>query len=356
MKNLTHKISSHIFIKFGYFGFVGIAGLFLIYCINVLIIPLLASVLLTLLLDPVVNYFETKGIKRINVILGIYILILFVAAIALIFIVPTLISEAQSFMRELPRIKTTFKTSIDELHRGVQDKFPQAVIPDFYTTLKQQLPAGDGINVDAIMAYMSSFFAILSLLVVIPIVTFFLLADGHLIQKAILCLIPNTYFEMSVLLFHKIISALKFFIRGQLIDAAAVGIMTAIGLAVIGLPYFLVIGIIAGLGNMIPYLGPIIGFLPALFIVVISPEGATFWSVLSIVIVFVMVQFIEGTFIYPIAVGKSVSLHPLVVILGVTIGGQLGGVFGMLCAVPLISIVKVSLEVLYSYLKSYSII
>jgi predicted PurR-regulated permease PerM len=68
------------------------------------------------------------------------------------------------------------------------------------------------------------------------------------------------------------------------------------------------------------------------------------------------VQFVEGTFVYPFAVGKSVNLHPLVVILGITIGGQFGGILGMVLIIPLISIVKVSLEVLHTYLKSYMII
>ncbi len=350
------KKPSHLVVKFGYYGLVVGVLLAILYFFKLLFAPLIASVLLTLILDPLVNVLETKGFKRINILLGIYAVIILVAVGAVVFIVPKIITEAQTFAQDLPQYKTTIKEGIIGLQKTLDEKFKDVPIPDLLTVIKERMPGNKGINVDAVIANLSSFFAILSLVVIVPIVTFFLLADGHLIQKFLLQLIPNSYFEMSVLLVHKVTSALKYFIRGQLIDAAAVGVMTSIGLAIIGLPYFLVIGMIAGLGNLIPYLGPIIGFIPALLVIIMSSGGLALWPVLKIIIVFVTVQFIEGTFVYPIAVGKSVNLHPLVVIIGVTIGGQLAGVLGMLIAIPIISIVKVTFEVLYCYLKSYSII
>lgn len=351
-----NKKSSHIVIKFGYYGFVIAVIISLLYFIKLLFTPLLASVLLALLFGPIVNYIETLGVKRITVIVGMYFFITLSFILLTLYIVPKIVNEAQTFAQDLPQYQITVEKGITDLQISVQKKFPDMKIPDFMAIIKERLPGNKGINFDAIFKHLSSFFAILSLVVIVPIVTFFLLADGHLIQKALLKMVPNSYFEMSVLLFNKITSALKFFIRGQMIDAAAVGIMTSLFLAIIGLPYFLVIGIIAGLGNLIPYLGPIIGFLPALFVIIVSPEGVTAIGLGKIITVFVLVQFLEGTFIYPIAVGKSVDLHPLVVIIGVTIGGQLGGIVGMLVAIPLISVVKVSFEVMYSYLRSYSII
>ena len=124
----------------------------------------------------------------------------------------------------------------------------------------------------------------------------------------------------------------------------------------IGMPYFIVIGLIAGLGNLIPYLGPIIGFMPAFLVLMVSPAGFSTIGLVKIIVVFVMVQFLEGTFVYPIAVGKSVNLHPLMVIIGITIGGMLGGVIGMVIVIPIICVMKVTIEVMYSYLKQYSII
>jgi len=350
------KISSHLVVKFGYFGLVIFVIISLLYFFKLLFATLIASILLTLLLDPVVNRLETAGFKRINVILGIYVFIVLLAIGTVVFIVPKIINEAQTFANNLPQYKITVRKIVIDIQHTLENNFPEIEIPDFVTAIKERIPGKEGFDIDALLEHLSSFFAIMSLVVIVPIVTFFLLADGHLILKAFLRIIPNSYFEMSALLIHRVTSSLKRFIRGQLIDAAAVGIMTSIFLAIIGLPYFLVIGIIAGLGNLIPYLGPVIGFMPALFVVMMIPGGITVLWIVKIIVVFVVVQFIEGTFVYPIAVGKSVNLHPLVVIIGVTVGGQLGGILGMLIAVPLISIVKVTFEVLYSYLKSYSII
>jgi predicted PurR-regulated permease PerM len=117
-----------------------------------------------------------------------------------------------------------------------------------------------------------------------------------------------------------------------------------------------VIGIVAGLANFIPYFGSIISVCAALFVLFVTPGAFTIWSLLSVGIVFVCIQIIDGTLVYPNVVGRQVHLHPLVVILGVAAGGSMGGIVGMLLVIPLISICKVTIEVLYTYLKSYSII
>lgn len=351
------KSSSHIFLKIGYYVLTLIVALTLLYTFKLLFAPIIASVLITLLVSPLVNFLEAKGIKRLNAILGFYIFLVLLVVLVAVFLAPPMIEEVKTVAENLPSYEMKVKDGLANLQQNLEKQFPEINIPDFYKLIKEK--GGGGMSFNAVMAYLSNFFSILSLAVIVPIVTFFLLSDGHLIRKAVLSMVPNAYFEMSVLLFHRITEALKLFLRGQIIDAAAVGILTSIGLAIIGLPYFLLVGIIAGMGNLIPYLGPIIGFIPAFLIVAMSPEGITFWgltSLTSVVIVFAMVQFIEGTFVYPIAVGQSVNLHPLVVIIGVTVGGQLGGILGMLVAIPIISIVKVSFEVLRTYLKSYSII
>lgn len=352
---LKKKGSSHIFLKIGYYGLTFIVFCALLYTFKLLFAPIIASVLITLLVSPLINFLEAKGVKRLTAILGLYLFIILLISGISVFLAPPMLEEVKAVAENLPAYESKLKDGLENIRISLQNQFPDINIPDFYMLLKERL-GGGGMSFSAVMAYLSNFFSILSLAVIVPIVTFFFLTDGHLIRKAVLSMVPNTYFEMSVLLFHRITEALKLFLRGQIIDAAAVGILTSIGLAIIGLPYFLIVGIIAGLGNLIPYLGPIIGFVPAFLIVAMSPEGITFWSLASVVIVFSLVQFIEGTFVYPIAVGQSVDLHPLIVIIGVTVGGQLGGILGMLVAIPIISIVKVSFEVLRTYLKSYSII
>ena len=350
------RSSSNRVIRFGFIGLILLITAMVLYSVKMLFLPLLASVLLTFLLQPVVNFFETRGFRRMTVIVGIYFFITAMLIIAAFFLMPRLLAEGRNIAQNLPHYESTIRDALQSVREMIIQKFPSAEIPDLYVFIRDQIRGNTMSISESIPALASSFFSVLSLIVLIPVITFFFLVDGYLIQKMFLKMVPNRYFEMFVLLFSKIAGSVQSFLRGQIIDALAVGIMTSAGLTLIGLPYSMLIGIIAGLGNLIPYLGPFIGFLPAFFILIVSPAGLTVLGFFKVVTVFVVVQFLEGTFVYPIAVGKSVNLHPLVIIIGIAVGGQLGGIIGMLIVIPIISILKVTVEVLFSYLKRYSII
>ncbi|MBD3315881.1 MAG: AI-2E family transporter [Chitinivibrionales bacterium] len=349
------RVLSDYFFRAGYYVLVAAVGAAILFCVKQLLAPLLASVLLAFLLDPLVNAIETRGVKRFAAIIGIYAAFVLVASATALLAGPRLVAEAENLAANFPEYKTMIRDMLAKLADSIERRFPQVEVPDLFELVQTRL-VGGGVDIDVVLASLSGFFSILSVVVIVPVVTFFLLADGHLIQKALLSVVPNRYFEMCVLLFHKIATALKLFIRGQMIDALAVGVMTSGGMLLIGMPYALVIGAVAGVGNLIPYLGPIIGFMPALFVLFVTPGLLTAGKLLTVAAVFAAVQALEGTFIYPLAVGKSSNLHPLVVIIGITVGGQVAGVLGMLTAIPVISIVKVTLQVLYTNLKSYSII
>jgi putative permease len=350
------RVGANQVIRFGFFILVAVVTVVIFYSIKLLFFPLVAALLLKFLLAPVVNFLETRGFKRLTAIITLYILILAVAAGIMMIVIPLLVKEARNFTADMPMYEKMLESALVKIRELILLKFPNANIPDLFTLVHKYLTTANGRFISAIPRYASGAISILSVAALVPIITFFFLADGHLIQKALLLLAPNRYFEMFVLLSDKVMGAVQAFIRGQLIDALSVGIMTSVGLAITGIPYFLVIGIIAGLGNLIPYLGPVIGFIPAFIVLLVSPAGFSTVGLIKILVVFVMVQFLEGTFIYPIAVGKSVNLHPLVVIIGVTVGGILGGVVGMLIVIPIICVMKVTIEVMYSYLKQYSII
>ncbi len=350
-------IGNHLFIKSIYYLFIVVVVIGVLYSFKMLFAPVVASILIAILIDPLADYFEEKGLSRFTTVVCLYIVIAVGAVFAAYFLVPRLISEVENLSAKFPAMKQEMKTAVANLQGILEEKFPDRDIPELWSVIVEHGPGKmGGIDIDAVINSLSSFFALLSVVVIIPIMSFFIVTDGQLIQKFILQMVPNRYFELVVLLIHRIVSAVKSFVQGQLIDAIGVGVLTTIGMACIQMPYFIVIGIIAGLGNLIPYLGPVIGFLPALFVVVMGPEGFDVGRILLVIGVFGLVQFIEGTFIYPIAVGKSVNLHPLVVILGITIGGQVGGVLGMIIAIPLISITKVSLGIIHEYLHNYSII
>ena len=348
--------ASHRIVKIAYFISVAVVLLILVYGIKELFLPLTISLILKLLLDPVVAWFESRGMKRMNVLIGLSLFAAFVTAILAYFFVPTVLRECKTIVTNLPVYKQSLIGGLAQLRDLLVKLLPGVTIPDFSAMLSDKLSKPSGFKIETLFHYLPGLFEIFTTIVLVPIITFFFLADGHLIHKFILSLVPNTYFEMSVLLINRILTQIRQYIRGQMLDLAYVSLCMTIGLLLCHIPYALVIGIISGLGNMIPYVGPSLGLFCAAVVLLLSPEGFTLTPLLWLGICVFLTHFTEIHFVYPLVVGKSVDLHPLAVILGVIVGGAIGGVVGMLLTVPVMGIAKVSFETVHFYLKSYSII
>ncbi len=203
--------------------------------------------------------------------------------------------------------------------------------------------------------------AFLASMVIVPVITFFLIKDSRRFKRAVISKVPNRYFELSLNILHKVENQVGKYIQGQAIDALIVGLLSTLGLFLINLrfdnpvPYFVFIGMLAGLANMIPYVGPVVGAVPALATAILNNPENLGLVLLWIVIMFVLVQAIDNAFVSPLVVSKSVNMHPLVVIVVVIIGGNIAGAIGMLFAVPLTGIVKVTLSQVIWGLKNYGL-
>ena len=186
--------------------------------------------------------------------------------------------------------------------------------------------------------------------VLVPFIAFFFLREGRRITHGIVELVPNAYFELFLNLIHQINGQIGGYIRGQILAVSLVATLSVIGLTVLGLPYALPVGVLAGLANMIPYLGPAIGIVAASLVALTSGEGALVgW----VILVFLIIQLVDNVVIQPLVVAKSVDLHPLVVLIVVLIGSDQMGIVGMLIAVPVTGILKVSGLTVYEGVKGY---
>ncbi|MGB4472629.1 MAG: AI-2E family transporter, partial [Limnochordia bacterium] len=199
----------------------------------------------------------------------------------------------------------------------------------------QQLVEGVAQRIAGILVGIVS--QIISLLIA-PILAFYLLRDLEAIKRRSFMLIPKRY-RLTVFKFCKEINrVVDGFIRGQLVNALLVGSLIAAGLALLGIKYAVFIGLLAGVFNIIPYFGPVIGFVPAsLFALAKSPL-----SVLWVLILFVVVNQLEANVISPKIIGERVGLHPLAVIFAIFAGGELMGIIGMLVAVPAAAVVRIA--------------
>ena len=190
--------------------------------------------------------------------------------------------------------------------------------------------------------------------VIILFLTFFLLNSGSQMKKAFIQIVPNRFFEPALVLIQGLDQQLGDYLRSRLIQTIIISIIAAIGYWILGLRFALLIGIIAGLANLIPYIGPFIGAIPAIIVVFLDSRFGLGWSLLAVIILTLAIQIIDNAVITPLIIGKSVELGPVTTIVVVLLGEQLLGLMGLLMAVPIAAMCKLIIEEVWTEFKGYS--
>ena len=171
----------------------------------------------------------------------------------------------------------------------------------------------------------------------VPFLLFYMLKDGYKLMPSILKFVPRKRTAQVEAMLQDMSNTLSKYISGQAIECIFVGICTAIGYGLAGVPYALLTGIFAGATNIIPYIGPYIGLVPALILSLTD----SFNTAVMAIIVCIIVQQIDGNLIYPNVIGKSVDIHPLTIILLLLVAGKIAGLLGIILCIPFYAIIKV---------------
>jgi len=182
---------------------------------------------------------------------------------------------------------------------------------------------------------------ILTWMFIIPPLTFVLLNEGPSIRRRFFQLIPNRYFESFFLITTQITDAISDYVRAKLVEATIVGLLVTTGIVLVGAPYAAVLGFLAGITNIIPYLGPIIGAIPGIMIAQMNDNA------IPVVLVYLFANVIDTVVIFPLVVAKLVKLHPLILIAVVMMGQHYHGLVGMLISIPIASALKVVFNEIY---------
>ncbi|GGZ25906.1 AI-2E family transporter [Echinicola pacifica] len=190
-------------------------------------------------------------------------------------------------------------------------------------------------------------------------ISFFLLLENGLLRRNIINLVPNEYFELSVATFHKVERLLSNYLVGLLIQMIAIFTIASTGLAIVGVDYALTIGVFAAVANLIPYAGPILGATFGVMVGLITGDYMDAQEmplfVLKILSVFSVVQLADNIFLQPLIFSKSVKAHPLEIFVIIFAGAKVGGVLGMIFAIPVYTIFRVSIQEFYKGYKEYRI-
>ena len=187
--------------------------------------------------------------------------------------------------------------------------------------------------------------------IAIPIIMFFFLKDGRDMKKQLVRLVPNRYFEFSLDLLHKMDRQLGNFLRSQFLDALIFGALSTLLLWALDVRYFLLIGAFAGLANLVPYVGPIAGVVPAVIVSVLETGDVT--KALMVIVGYLGLKLLDDVLVQPLVVSRGVNLHPMLVLLSILVGGNLFGILGMLLAVPCAGFLRVVLQESVATFRKY---
>ncbi len=312
---------------------------------RIILVPLLSSLALAYMLAPAVNWFERRGWSRPSSVFLTITATSLLLVLSLIFVVPGLWAQlTKSYRQAHSMISDDSRTSpllhnirqfSPQIHQIAESQVKRFRDPD---ELGRMVSLAGGWLQGGLFRLVNLTTSILDLLL-IPFFVYYLLADYRSMRKRFDRLIPPRYRDLTSSLISQINYVLSSYVRNQLLIAVLMGILYSAGFAIFRVPLALTLGFLSGLLNFIPYLGTITGLAVSLIFVVL--DGAGIGRILGVIIVFTIVQCIEGYYLTPKLLGSRLHLHPLWVLAGLVIGGHLFGLIGIILTVPGIAIAKV---------------
>jgi putative permease len=329
-----------------------ISGLALLILLLLLVPGVVKMVVVAFLLayifDPLVTAIEVRGLSRTASTVVFFLFVISIAWILFSILAPVVYNHIQT-MRSgagsrqssevILRLQAVVRTKLGFIGLGAVNL--QEKIEQFSSYLS-----------DTIMDFiLREGLSIVLYAVTVPFIVFFLLKDGREMKKMFISIVPNRYFEFALDLLYKMDLQLGNYLRSQFTDAVVFGVLATIALWLLGVKYFLFIGVFAGLANLIPYVGPIAGALPAVAVALFDAGDVTL--ALQIVLAFIILKLTDDMLVQPLLVAKGVHMHPLLVLMAIIIGGELFGMLGMLLAVPATGFAKVVLQESIVTLKKY---
>jgi predicted PurR-regulated permease PerM len=321
---------------------------FLIYPIRVIFGPLVISMIIVYLLNPLVSRMERHHIARIWGALITYLVFITAVAVGLAYLIPVISEQVKELVRNGP-------TLVQDTQRSVQNLLTRlglhVQVADIFKEIQRTRPSALSF-LGHLTSYTRGAIHIAIIAILGPILGFYVLVDVPKLSRAVHAAIPEKRRGEFELLGTKISAAIGGFFRGQLVVAVTVGLGAMFALYLVGLPFWAVIGLLVGLFNLVPMIGPYIGAFIAVFVgfTATSSNGGVFFNpkpgwelALASLVALIIVQQLDSHIVSPNVVGRTVKLHPVTVMLSLLAGGTLLGLWGMLLAVPTVAVAKILL-------------
>ena len=321
--------------------------IFVLFCIAVyvlrsVLLPFVAGIVIGYLLDPWASKFEKWGMRRTCATVLVMFLVVIIAVPAVLMLFGIIDEQLGQFIRAVPNYLASFARKIEPVINELQQRIPSLEPERIRDYIRSNMANSLKLVGNVMRSVITNGFAlinILSLVLITPIVAFYMLRDWDTFVAKVDSLLPKQSKKSIEKQAREIDRILASFIRGQLSVCVLLGTFYAVGLYIVGLDLGVLVGFLAGIISFIPYVGTIFGFVVSMAIAFAQFDNMM--QILQVAGVFLVGQFIEGNFLTPKLVGDSVGLHPVWVMFALLAGGVLLGFLGLMIAVPVAAIIGV---------------
>lgn len=326
---------------------VAIPVMFLAWLLQTVMLPIVISSVLYVLLDPAVNLLRQRGVNQTVAITVVLVLVIGLSAWFVVAMVPLMAEQFASFRQRLPHAWENMSQLIGRLELWLAEVAGVSI--DRGGLLQSATGMLRGAS-GKLIGSASGLLADLALWVMlIPLISFFFLRDFKSLRNRVLDWIPNRVFEHSLQIYHKVASQLELYVRSVMLQSAIMASVTGIGFAIIGLPLAILLGLLAGIFNLIPYVGPLLALVAP--ILVSLSMGLDPGLLLAAVSVILVGQLVDNLVVVPTVLARAANLHPLMALLAIIVAGNLFGLVGMVFALPVLATARIIFVGVYEELR-----
>ncbi|MEF3302361.1 AI-2E family transporter [Paenibacillus sp. GYB003] len=322
--------------------------------VKTMFLPVLLTGIAYYLLNPIVDLLEKRGIRRSASIVLLYLIVVALIALLVTIVVPFIRVQIESLLDNFPRYSKQVELQVAEIvGSGLFERLRQTFSfdPAEYMQRAAGYLAGFFNNAwTRIGAVVGAVTEVVLSVVMTPLILFYLLRDGRRLPRYIVKFVPTALRGQTLDVMSEMNQQISSYIRGQIIVSFCIGLLLYVGYLVIGLDYSLVLAVFAACTSVVPYLGPAIAIAPALIIAIVTSPI----MLLKMVVVWTIVQLVEGKFISPQIMGKNLHIHPITILFVILTAGKLFGIVGIILAIPGYAILKVVAVHLFRWLRRRS--
>lgn len=315
------------------------------YLLSSILLPVIISFTLYALLEPFTNFLVRKNVNHSLAIIIILISMLTISILAISFALPQLFSQVAILKNKLPLIFEQFEHFISLYGQQLGDSI--GVDFNISKILASVLSQSASLGNTLLVKVSGQVFGITLSMILVPLLTYFILKDYKSLRNRMLNWIPNSSFELGWVIYHHVTRQLQLYTHGVMIQSLIMALVASFGYTLIGLDIPVLLGVLTGLLNLIPYIGPLISMSLAGLVAAAMTPFETSLIYLAIGVVFVA-QLVDNVIVIPSVIANAVDLHPVLVILGILIFGNLFGTIGVILAIPALAAVKIIYSNLYS--------